>query len=154
MPHNIKKLSYELFSFIINILFWALHPHKISDVKRRYGEIESLRTFDQVRTYMEQFQWVEDKPVDWKPWLITVLARDLRDDCDGAAVLGQYLFGQIGHHADLYRLTGPKEAHMVTITSSKEHMISNNNLESLHKTTWEEHVLSFFDNRYTEIRKW
>ena len=108
---------------------------------------------------MRGFQWTEDKPTDWKPWVITILARKLKDDCDGAATLGKYLFDQGGRPASLFLLKGPDGNHMVAVTDDSNFMVSNANVVKLHDVIGPyqepyQKVLGYHNGKYTSIQKW
>ena len=105
-----------MISFLRNCWFWIRH---LDRWKKASEEIENwteeLKTETDVEILLSEFVWISDGLVDWKPWIRTIFARYLNDDCDGAAVLtiwalkqidksGQYisLKGKGGNHAIVY----------------------------------------------------
>ena len=109
--------------------------------------IKSLK----IETLMNLFKWTADKYGDWYPWVSTLFANEMKDDCDGAAVLAKWWFKQHGIKADIFNLYSDTEGHTVCVTKDRETMVSNGNVVSLNPTCWEKEVMEYFGNKYTIV---
>ncbi len=150
----VSKWLYLTYSFGINCLYWLTHFKEYKRAKRElWYIIESVKTVEHVSGFMNSYKWVHDKFIDWKPWVITVVARKLMDDCDGAATLGKHLFNNIGRGADLYVLDGNKGRHMIAVTFDGQYIVSNNIVLKTHGY-WVDYVMNHFSGQYDSIKMW
>lgn len=74
------KIGYNIKNFFMNIFYWIGHINKLGEAKQYKKDIKVENT-THVEYYMNLFKWKEDKPWDWTPWVITICARKLEDDC-------------------------------------------------------------------------
>ena len=139
--------SKPIWSFIRNCVFWLFHLGKIGAVKKEMEAIKGLK----IETLMNLFKWQEDVMGDWTPWVSTVIAKDLQDDCDGAAALAKWWFKEHGVEAEILNLYSDKEGHAVCVTKNRETMVTNERVVNLNPACWEKEMLEYFGNKYTEI---
>lgn len=151
--NKLMKMKRKTRSQLCNMIYWSKN---ISDFKKTLDEKKSLqysiKRIEHVKKYMDSFVWRREN-VDWDPWVITVIHNGLRDDCDGAAVLGQYLFKLIGKDADIFHLIGKESGHAVTITKDRDYMISNSNLHKI-EDNWIKDIYDYFNGRYVYFKKY
>jgi hypothetical protein len=136
-----------IWSFIVNCVFWLGHLNKISAVKREMEATKGLK----IETLMNLFKWQGDVVGDWTPWASTVIAKDLQDDCDGAAALAKWWFKQNGVEADILNLYSDKEGHAICVTKDRTKMVTNERVIDLNPATWEQDVMKYFGNKYEVI---
>lgn len=103
--------SKPIWSFIRNCVFWLFHLGKIGAVKKEMEAIKGLK----IETLMNLFKWQEDVVGDWTPWVSTVIAKDLQDDCDGAAPLVHTLANRINDGTNLKLVVTPAAEATMTI---------------------------------------
>jgi len=134
------KIFLPVSSFLHNVFFWIFHPHKLCQTLRvkkmieetavRYRPESNLRIVF-VREEIRRWNPIRDKVGDWRPWVITFLARGRKDDCDGAAIFGKWLFELIGYEADIYSLMSESGSHAIAVTratSGVRYLVTNNEL--------------------------
>ena len=139
--------SKPIWSFIRNCVFWLFHLGKIGAVKKEMEAIKGLK----IETLMNLFKWQEDVMGDWTPWVSTVIAKDLQDDCDGAAALAKWWFKEHGIEADIFNLYSATAGHTVCVTWDRETMVTNERVVQLFPETWEADIMEYFGNKYTVI---
>lgn len=157
----IRSAFKTVLSTLVNSVYWVFHIHQLKKTLVEKKELKTnIKTLLDVGIEITKFTWSEDKPkfIDWNPWIITFINRNKKDDCDGAAVYGKWLFKCVGFKASLYRLISSKSAHIIAITEDKKYMISNNVIMNIgifikEGTSWEQFVLDWFNNKYTKIYK-
>lgn len=147
----IRKISIHfskpIWSFVRNCVFWLGHLNKISAVKREMEATKGLK----IETLMNLFKWQDDVVGDWTPWASTVIAKDLQDDCDGAAALAKWWFKEHGVEADILNLYSAKEGHAICVTKDRMRMVTNERVIDLNPATWEQDVMKYFGNKYTVV---
>lgn len=136
-----------IWSFIVNCVFWFGHLNKIGAVKREMEATKGLK----IETLMNLFKWQDDVVGDWTPWASTVIAKDLQDDCDGAAALAKWWFKQNGIEAEILNLYSEKEGHAICVTKDRMRMVTNERVVELNPATWEDDILRYFGNKYVVI---
>ena len=141
------RVEKPIWSFIVNCVFWLFHLGKIGAVKKEMEAIKGLK----IETLMNLFKWQEDVMGDWTPWVSTVIAKDLQDDCDGAAALAKWWFKEHGIKADIFNLYSATAGHTVCVTWDRETMVTNERVVNLNPTCWEKEMLEYFGNKYTVI---
>ena len=139
--------SKPIWSFIRNCVFWLFRLNKIGQVKKEMEATKGLK----IETLMNLFKWQDDVVGDWTPWVSTVIAKDLQDDCDGAATLAKWWFKEHGVEADIFNLYSDKSGHTVCVTKDRETMVTNERVVSLNPTCWEKEMLAYFGNKYTIV---
>ncbi len=77
------KILCPTWSFIVNCFYWLFRLNRL----KKYLPIKNDYSYLTLNELMSKFKWKADNLKDWNPWVITIIARDLVDDCDGAAVL-------------------------------------------------------------------
>ncbi len=155
-----------IWSFIVNFLYWTFH---IFHFKKAIKEKSNLKSktinIRNIQSIMTDFEWKRDSLKDWAPWVITILDRNLQDDCDGAAVLGKFLLKSINIKSKIYHLVGKKGGHAVCISNDKKILISNNQVSYIIKNKafnenyiskimrdkWKIEVLKKFNYKYSKI---
>ena len=139
--------SKPIWSFIRNCVFWLFRLNKIGQVKKEMEATKGLK----IETLMNLFKWQDDVVGDWTPWVSTVIAKDLQDDCDGAAALAKWWFKQNGIKAEILNLYSDKSGHTICVTKDRTKMVTNERVVNLNPTCWEKEMLEYFGNKYTEI---
>jgi hypothetical protein len=135
----------------MNDKFWSNHPEMRKTAERKMEETKAnLHTLDDVRELQKRFHY-EREAVDWTPTIEVLFARDLTDDCDGAAVLGQWSLAQIGIKSRRVDLYG-NGIHEVCISEDNTIMITNNEVVMIPQNEWKEAVLTWFKPAYTSLR--
>jgi hypothetical protein len=136
-----------IWSFIVNCVFWLGHLNKISAVKREMEATKGLK----IETLMNLFKWQGDVVGDWTPWASTVIAKDLQDDCDGAAALAKWWFKENGIEAEILNLYSTTEGHAICVTKDRMRMVTNERVVQLFPETWEDDIMRYFKNKYEVI---
>ena len=139
--------SKPIWSFVRNCVFWLFRLNKIGQVKKEMEATKGLK----IETLMNLFKWQDDVVGDWTPWVSTVIAKDLQDDCDGAAALAKWWFKQNGVEAEIFNLYSDKEGHTICVTKDRTKMVTNERVVNLNPTCWEKEMLEYFGNKYTVI---
>ncbi len=136
-----------IWSFIVNCLYWSRNIPALDETWRRKEFLcSSITDTTDVKKSIAKFKYTPDAWKDWTPWVITFLHRDKTDDCDGAAVYGQFLFSCIHKESEILHLRGTG-GHAVCVTKDRRWMISNNKLVRL-TDDWQEYILQYFGNKY------
>lgn len=139
--------SKPIWSFVRNCVFWLFHLNKIGAARKEMNAIKSLK----IETLMNLFDWKEDTIGDWTPWVSTLLANDMKDDCDGAAALAKWWFKEHGIKADIFNLYSATAGHTVCVTWDRETMVTNERVVNLNPVNWEKEVMKYFGNKYTVV---
>jgi hypothetical protein len=141
-----------MFSRFINWLFWRYNSDRRDGVDiAMVGERKNLLGLDDVRRLMHRFSWIPE-PIEWQPTVEVVFARYFTGDCQSAAALGAWALKQIHRPAHIYTLSSRVSAHAVAISDDCTVMVSNNDVVEL-PMDWHSAVLTYFDNRYTGIKR-
>ncbi len=146
-------------SIIENIYYWAKN---IKDLKKvlvlKKDLAKTIKTIVDVNEVISTYRWKKAKR-KWIPWVTTLIHKNFRCSCEGAAFFGKWLFTQIGMKSDIYRLSGENTAfHLICITRDKKYMISNHLLINLKTFStsymdWEDFIKAWFNYRYNKITK-
>jgi hypothetical protein len=157
------RYHYDIFllvsSLAHNLAFWLTHfwrlPAALREKKRVRMSVLAAG-IPAVEREVKRWSPRSDKGGDWRPWVVTYLARGRRDDCDGAAVFGQWLLGLAGHPADIWSLKGPSSRHAVAVARDLSWWVTNDELLRLPATAkpaWKEHIMRAWEPRahYTEM---
>ena len=139
--------SKPIWSFVRNCVFWLFHLTKIGQVKKEMEATKGLK----IETLMNLFKWQDDVVGDWTPWVSTVIAKDLQDDCDGAAALAKWWFKQNGVEAEILNLYSAKEGHTICVTKDRMRMVTNERVVQLFPETWEQDIMRYFKDKYEVI---
>ena len=147
----IRAPIFWIYSQVINSLYWIFHLH-LWWLTSRHRELlgADISSLEYVRRLMQKFTWRADRFYDWTPWIHTIIARDLVDDCDGAGVLGRWCLEQIGiasRSVNLWR-SGSKSGHNVCVSDNGRIMISNSEVVHFPDDNWKRNVYNHFDGRY------
>ena len=139
-------------SNIINLLYWIIHFYQLPKAIKEKKELsKNIFSIIKVERIINKFVWKKDS-IDWYPWIITIINKKLTDDCDGAAILGQWLLKQINIKADIYHLRGEDSGHMICISADKKYMVTNNEFIYLSGiSNWKEEVFELFKGKYKRI---
>jgi len=143
------KVLCPIWSFIVNCFYWIFRLNHI----KKYLHIKNDYSYLTLIELMNKFKWKEDNLKDWTPWVITIIARELVDDCDGAAVLAKWWYKEHaseGRIVVLYSADG-NFAHSVCIKENNKEFVSNNEVVVLNPNNWEEDLLQKFGNKYSVI---
>lgn len=139
-----------IWSFVINLVYWLFH---LSSLKEALVKKKALLILDNIRDLMAIFKWTEDKYKDWLPWIITIVNKNITDDCDGAAVLAKWWWKEKGIESRivyLYSADG-KSGHAVCVLDDNSMFVSNSQVANLDPTNWRQDLLSRFNNEYVTI---
>lgn len=144
-------LMLPIVSFFVNCWWWLWHLNRLSKARtdKRLIRVECIQD---IINHMKLFTWRSEK-IEWRPWIITIIANDLSDDCDGAAEYGKWLIKKLGHKADVYNLwkTGSHFGHAVCYSRDLDLLISNDSVNKLNMENWREGLLWAFDYDYDMI---
>ena len=141
------KIANPIWSFLINCLYWLFHFYKLpSALKERNIISMKAQVFAEIPGLLKKVTYTPDSWKDWTPWIITLIARDFKDDCDGSAVFGKFLFKCAGYKSKIKSLRG-KTGHAICVTNDGKYMISNNQLIELNGVS----PLKYFDGRYNKV---
>jgi hypothetical protein len=134
-----------------NERFWEDNPSLQKAAQDKMNEAKkSLKTLDDVRALQKKFKYAAQLTGGWTPTIEVLFARDLTDDCTGAAILGQWSLEQIGIKSRIVTLEG-NGAHAVCISEDKSIMISNNTVVDIPPEAWVEAVLTWFTPAFKTI---
>ncbi len=144
------KILCPIWSAIVNSFYWLFRFWKIPSAlskKKEYLNIPSIQEL------MSKFKWREDNYKDWIPWIITIIDKDLEDDCDGAAALARWWWRE--HCVDarlvfLYSDDGGR-GHAICVTKDNSKYVSNNIVGDLDPTDWRQDLIKKFNNVYSIV---
>ena len=144
------KFIQPIWSFIINLLYWMVHIKDLKLAKKKKQElVDQCKNITALRKQMKSFKWVEDNWKDWRPWIITIINNDYKDDCDGASELAKFLFKQIGINGRIISLRGNEPGHAIYVSNDKEYMTSN---QFVRKGNWtDDNILKYFKGDFDRI---
>lgn len=146
------KITRNILSQLMNFKYWIFNIKELSKaIKTKKETFKNIKNLDDVREFMSKYDWTKED-IDWKPWVITVLHKDLKDDCDGAANLGKALLVNIGVPASIYHLKN-NSGHAIAVSKNKKFIISNNNLVKIKKIKLETFLDNYFDGKYKKFYK-
>lgn len=106
-----------------------------------------------VRGYLKNFEWHEDRRIDWFPWEKTVFASRFHGDCDDAAVYGKFLLNCIGIKSRRVKLISINfniwkfwgyYYHIIQVSNDNKYMVSNGELMEITSSNWKEFVKDYF----------
>lgn len=144
-----------IWSFIANCIYWMFHfPSLIPAIREKKKIADSITNLCAVKGYVKYFRYTDDGYKDWRPWVITFINNRYRDNCDGAAIWGKFLFKCLGVNSKIYTLRGPLDDLTVCITNTRFSMIYNNEFERLpppKRSLFEKRLLDKFDGLYDRI---
>ena len=143
------KILCPTWSFIVNCFYWLFRLNRL----KKYLPIKNDYSYLTLNELMSKFKWKADNLKDWNPWVITIVARDLVDDCDGAAVLAKWWYKEHaseGRIVVLYSADG-KSGHAVCVRVDNKEFVSNDDVVVLNPNNWEDDLLQKFGNKYSVI---
>ena len=138
-----------IWSFIINCCYWSGRPFLIKDVQDEKKRLLTLELAD----LLSKFKWTKDNFKDWTPWIITIVERELRDDCDGAAVLAKWWWKNHNINSRIIRLSSSDFSigYTVCVLDDNTKVVSNGGIYSLDANNWQQNLLNLFNNQFTII---
>jgi len=146
------KIYCPIWSFIVNLTYWLIRLNKLKSIFYEKENLKnSIKTVDDIKRSLSEFQWTSDKIRDWFPWVITLINNNYKDDCDGAAILSKFLFEQIGIIGKILSLLGEETGHAIFISTDKKYMATNNIIIEGNWTN--DKILSYFNDKYNRIIK-
>lgn len=135
----------------MNSLYWCFRPLRIkSTIRERNGIL--VKSLADVKSWMHKFTWTKESG-DWRPWIMTMLSRGMKDDCDGAAAFAKFLFNRMGHKADTLGLwrSNSRTGHDVCWCYDLGVLVSNNEVITYKGDDWKDFILSSFGYDYDII---
>jgi len=144
----------KIYSWFINKHYWLRHPLMEEIVREEITlETQNLNELHDVKCLMARFKWRTDGLlIDWHPWVKTIIARRLCDDCEGAALLAQWALSVIGISSRIvYLVPGWKfwKAHVVCVSIENNILVSNGMVVEFDGNTRER--LQKFYSKYTIV---
>jgi hypothetical protein len=134
-----------IWSFIINCLYWLFHPHKYWATKKIIKiHKNKIKSRSDIKKSLLKVKCVSGNFKNWKPWVITFVARGLKDDCDGTAIFGKFVFKCAGIDSNIWHLRDKKTGQAICVTKDESYMIMNNQLIKLDGMS----PLKYFDGIY------
>lgn len=135
-----------IWSFFVNISYYIIYLKDYKKVQKLKKELLN----QSLKEVMNRFKWKADNFKDWTPWIYVMLARDLKDDCDGAAVLAKWYLKEKGIDSNRISLMDftTKKGHAILVTSSRDLMVSNNTVYDINPDNWKQEVLNKFKTTY------
>lgn len=100
---------------------------------------------------MALFRWREDNLKDWTPWVMTIVANEMQDDCDGAATLARWRLQQNNIKARIVHLYSDTEGHAVCLPADNSFLVTNDMVLSLTPANWRTELLAYFRGKYNTI---
>lgn len=153
--NNFKMISTQLwiyimcpvYSFFVNVFYWIFNFGDLAEAKKRKEEFKAL----ELEKLISRFKWINDDPVDWYPWIITIINKDLEDDCDGAAILAKWWYKE--HNIDsklvfIYSDDG-ELGHAICVKNDNSQFVSNKEVINLVTSNWRQEIFDKFDNKYS-----
>jgi len=145
-----RRLAMPVISFVVNVLWWIIHFYKLPGAIREKKRIKGrLGSMVEVGRLMSRFVWTKDIG-DWTGWAITLIAKDMKDDCDTATTLGVWALKQINIPAKRVGLYNFKTraGHSICVTKENNLMISNNDVVNISKHQWKHEISNHFNQKY------
>ena len=139
-----------IWSFFINMSYWINRGFKISDALAKKKELLNCSSINEV---LSKFKWKADNYKDWYPWVITIVNKDLEDDCDGAAILAKWWWKNknVGSRIVFIYSADGTQGHAVCVTYNNTIFVSNSEVIEIDPINWQQDLLSRFDNIYVTI---
>jgi len=133
----------------VNLCYWICRPFNI---KEALTKKKALLDQD-IKIVMSTFKWRQDQFKDWCPWIITIVNKDITDDCDGAAILAKWWWKKHNINSRLVFLYSAdwKFGHAVCVTKDNIKFVSNSEVLELDSLNWRQDLLSRFDDNYSII---
>lgn len=125
-------------SFIINVLYWIPRLNRLPKYSGMLKEMQAMS----LPKVMSEFIWTKDKLKDWRPWPITIIARDLKDDCDGAAIMAQWWQKKHGIPSRFVYLYSITSSHVICVSNDNTWAVSNQEIIKLDPNNWKIDILS------------
>ena len=146
------KIYCPIWSFLVNTFYWITKIKYLKETLSINKELKnSIETVENIKIALSNFHWIPDEIRDWLPWVITLIHRGYKDDCDGAAVLSKFLFKQIGIGGKIVSLLGDYTGHAIFVSNDKKYMATNNIIV---EDNWTDNkILEFFNNKYNRMIK-
>lgn len=141
------KVLKPIWSMIINCFYWLFRPHKIAQTRRAMQGLKKMS----LNNVMAMFRWREDNFKDWTPWVMTIIANEMQDDCDGAATLARWRLRQDSIKARIVHLYSVTDGHTVCLSSDNSLLVTNNLVLPLAPATWRTDLLAYFQGKYNII---
>ena len=150
----LNKTIYPVYSLIINSFYWLFNINDLNHTLEEKARMkDGIKTEKDISNILTRFIWKKDSLIDWTPWIITIIHQNFKDDCDGAATLGKWLYKCIGVKSNLVVLYKDikSDAHLVCVRKDKTEMISNNVLVKLDPDKWNYCIMDYFNFKYETI---
>lgn len=143
------KVMWPIWSFIVNLCYWICRPFSI---KEALAKKKALLDQD-LKSIMTIFWWRQDRFKDWYPWVITIVNKDISDDCDGAASLAKWWWKKHGVSSRFVYLYTENfsEGHVVCVANSNLTFVSNSEVIDIDPSNWQQDLLSRFNNMYSIV---
>lgn len=143
------KIYCPVWSFLVNLFYWITKIRYLKETLSIKKELKnSIETVENIKIVLSNFRWIPDEIRDWLPWVITLIHRGYKDDCDGAAVLAKFLFKQIGIGGKIVSLLGDT-GHAIFVSNDKKYMATNNIIVEDNWTN--DKILDYFNNKYDKL---
>jgi len=143
------KILCPAWSFLVNCGYWLVNFKNLGTTKKKkkkyYTDIKGLAD---VKKCLCKVKWKKDNLKDWRPWVITMIHKKFVDDCDGAAVLANFLFSILGVKGRILSLRG-KTGHAIYLSNARQFMTDNSIILSGFFSDAD--ILDHFKGRYTKI---
>ncbi len=82
-------------TFVINIIYWLKNFKSLEKARAEQKEYKSYAEYMYgIISIMKRHKWVSDAwygALDWSPWPLTMINKNMHDDCDGAARMARWL---------------------------------------------------------------
>lgn len=119
------------------------------DMKRNAALLQSAHykyRGEYLQSLLRQFVWRCEQPLDWRPWVITIYLRSLRDDCDGAAILARWALGKMGEESRLVHLypAAGWQGHVVCVCDRLRIVASNGAVHRIAQNVTDQSLLTLF----------
>lgn len=155
------NIRLKIQSFIANCIYWIFHFYRYNKAvdlrdyhKLQLNVIEP--TFLNARRFMGKFKYTPDRWIDWRPWVITFFARNMKGNCNDAAVAGKWALKQIDIDSRILSLrdsTGANDSHAVCVSNNDDILINNNTVIKVKTSCLYMYLIRYFNNKYDVIKE-
>ena len=141
-----------IWSFVVNSIYWVFHFLSIKNARHEKSLVALQMKHNGIdflpNIMMHHHQWTSDGILaDWRPWIVTMIDRGSRDDCDGAAYLARWLLSIVDRKSRIVTLMDGWKfwgAHVVCYCPGLKLMVSNSNVVYFTDDNWKKNIWEHF----------
>ena len=142
-----------LWSVVINLCYWARHIKDLRVTIKHKHKLEAIIKNESIYDCPITFRWQKDTYKDWQPWVITLVHKRFKDDCDGAAVLAKWVFALRGIPSNILSLYDRdfRSGHKICLAKDHSSFMTNGYYVAINASSYKQDIFDYFNNKYSII---